>query len=290
MISATRIMQVVTTVVLVLMVDLFATPCAAQELVEATEAQQDLNEKAIDALSRDAYGTARDYFQQSLALGELNITLVNLGNVFFKLGNCQKAKEALDRSSLAPKVSWPSPEQVEELKARYIKDLSGQCPGSLIVSCEGDTAEIYVDETGPYHCGGEFDLSPGSHEVTLKGTDRKTMTTILVAPFKTSRLTMALPDHPTPTPVVPAPEDPPRVVLPSRPPPPAVVIAEPSPPPVEAYAWLVGGAFAAVTGIGVDTLPETASNHQFDALDVAPVAFYVGATALVSYGLIQLLN
>lgn len=56
------------------------------------------------------------------------------------------------------------------------------------------------------------------------------------------------------------------------------------------YFWLGGGGASVVGGVLLDTLPASASNGEFDALDVVPVGLYaVGAGALI-YGIILLLD
>jgi len=288
LIDAAKNPRALVVVLLTLAVALSSLPAAAQEPAEATKAQMALGDKAIDAASRSDYGAARDYFEQSLALGELNIVLVNLGNIYFKLGDCTKALDALERSSLAPKVSWPTPVEVENLKARYLKDLSGECPGTLAVTCDGSSAELFIDESGPHQCNGEFELPPGHYNVVLKGVDRKIESKILVASFKTSKLTLVLPDVATPV----VPNKPTPVVVLALPPPieppPLTTVQASAGPPFEAYAWLVGGVLVGVAGVGLDTLPDTATNREFDGLDLAPVGFYLGASVLVGYGFLTL--
>jgi uncharacterized protein YjeT (DUF2065 family) len=46
------------------------------------------------------------------------------------------------------------------------------------------------------------------------------------------------------------------------------------------------GGVAVVGGVVLDLVPASASNHEFDALDLAPVVLYAAGAALVAAGIL----
>ena len=142
----------------------------AADVVEPTEAQFKLYEEGAEAFREGQYRKAIDLFEASLHLGKLNITYLNLGRAYFKLGSCVDAAQAYDLALQAPQVSSPSAAQVLEKIQEYRADLSG-CPGQVIVTCVmapelSSKTEIFVGGQGPFACNGQpVQVKPGKVRV-----------------------------------------------------------------------------------------------------------------------------
>lgn len=106
---------------------LILTPSAlhAQDegFVELSETQRDLNESGVKAAIDGDFKTAVSMFESSAALGPANITFLNLGRAYHKLGRCDKARESFDKVITAPKVEAPTPTEIAKLLVKYEDDL-----------------------------------------------------------------------------------------------------------------------------------------------------------------------
>ena len=71
-----------------------ATGALAQDedFASLSESQLQLNEEGSEAFKKGNYDEAVRRFEASLLVGELNITYLNLGRAYFKIGDCKKAR------------------------------------------------------------------------------------------------------------------------------------------------------------------------------------------------------
>ncbi|MFU8804098.1 MAG: hypothetical protein ACNA8W_09845, partial [Bradymonadaceae bacterium] len=65
---------------------------------------------------------------------------------------------------------------------------------------------------------------------------------------------------------------------------------EAAPSPLMGYLWIATGGAAITAGILLDTLPATAQNYEFDAMDLAPIGMYTLGSGLVIYGVRKVLR
>ena len=103
---------------------------------EWDEEQFSLFEKGSAAFKAADYPAAIEFFKASLAIGEMNITLINLGRVHFKNGECVRAKEIFDKVPSAPQVREPSPALVLQKLNQYRSELMEKCPGQVQLRCD----------------------------------------------------------------------------------------------------------------------------------------------------------
>ncbi len=115
----------------------------AQELLDT---QMELNSQALDAATAGDHATAVRLLRSSLALGELNVTWLNLGRVHQLAGDCQEAREAFDRVANSLAVVEPPRSRVLSARDRYVLELEASCGGVLIVHCS--PAAIQIDVGG----------------------------------------------------------------------------------------------------------------------------------------------
>lgn len=99
----------------------------AEEFAKYTTEQQELNEQGVRAIISKDYALAVAVLEESAALGELNVTYLNLGRAYQKLGDCKAAREAYDKAKTAPKVEAPAPRVVEKKVDEYAVELSEEC-------------------------------------------------------------------------------------------------------------------------------------------------------------------
>ncbi len=91
------------------------------------EEQRELNDEAVRAIGEEDYTKAVSYLEESLYMGELNITYLNLGRAYQLMGRCEKAREAFEKVSTAPKVEKPSADFLEAKAQQYREELEQNC-------------------------------------------------------------------------------------------------------------------------------------------------------------------
>lgn len=104
-----------------------AQSAPAQATVEPSNAQLELNNRAVKAIVAKDYPKAVRLFRSSLDLGELNITYVNMGRAYQYMGNCKDAEKAFDKALSAPAVAQPSADKIAAVIAKYRKELKESC-------------------------------------------------------------------------------------------------------------------------------------------------------------------
>jgi tetratricopeptide (TPR) repeat protein len=95
--------------------------------VEPTEEQKALNDKGVKALIAKDYERAVALLNESLALGEFNITYLNLGRAYQKLGQCEEARNAYLSAVSAPAVEEPAQRIVDAKADQYLTELEEEC-------------------------------------------------------------------------------------------------------------------------------------------------------------------
>lgn len=99
--------------------------------VEPSAGQKTLNDEGVQALIAKDYERAVALLNESLALGELNITYLNLGRAYQKLGQCVEAKKAYLNAVSAPVVEEPAQRIVDAKADQYLAELEEECADEL---------------------------------------------------------------------------------------------------------------------------------------------------------------
>jgi hypothetical protein len=250
----------------------------AQEARE-TEAQFDMNRAGVEAVIAGDFDRAIQLFKGSLALGELNITYLNLGRAHQRAGHCRDAATAYQSVVDAPKVASPTPREVEALARQFYSELERDCPGEIVVTCSPANIELYVNTRGPLPCDGKpMEVRPG--EIVIKGVLGEDEEETLVTVKALERVEVSLTITPT---LVKDPDDPDGIT--------PIVVPEQRKGFIHAGNapyWLAGGLVLFAGGVVFDTLPETGRNGRFDAMDFTPLPFYVVGGTLATWAVREL--
>jgi tetratricopeptide (TPR) repeat protein len=135
-----------------------ALPVYAQQPVEEyasgepSSDQVRLNKSAVEAILAEDYKKATGLLEASLELGKLNVTYLNLGRAYQKLGECQKSKRAYLAVLTAPAVAEPPPKLINAKAEQYLEELEEECATDLAA---GDAADM------PGESGGEIEPPVG---------------------------------------------------------------------------------------------------------------------------------
>ncbi len=120
-----------------------------------TEDQLELYKAGADAFGQEDWSGAVEFFEASLAIGELNITYLNMGRALQRAGRCADAKAAYDKVASAPQIREPSPVQVLTKLKEFRKELE---------SCVEDKP---VEPTLP-DPGNLAPAKPGKHRLLIQ--------------------------------------------------------------------------------------------------------------------------
>lgn len=178
-----------------LSVFLLATPAVAEEppVVELSESQLDLNARAIEFIQQKRLEQAIPLFESSLALGESNVTYLNLGRTLARLGRCEEAAAIYDKVETAPQVSDPPRDALLQRLQTFRSELS-TCGTKVVLECHPPTLKIRVNEGEPFDCPTHpLGFDTGTYTVTAigeDGTERKH--TIEARPDETIRLVLSV--------------------------------------------------------------------------------------------------
>ena len=177
-----------------------ARPAASQELLET---QMELNAQALDAATDGDHATAVRLLRSSLALGELNVTWLNLGRVYQLAGECQEARRAFDRVPSTPAVAEPPRSRVLDARRRYMRELDTRCAGTLVVQCDPPTLEI--DVAGQrLRCDQPTSLVAGTWRIGARLGGATAERQVVVTPGQTVTIQMSV-ERPVPLPPDPSP-------------------------------------------------------------------------------------
>lgn len=110
-----------------------AGPAMAQQPVEEyaqskpSEDQVKLNSAAVEAMLAEDYAKAAKLLEASIELGALNVTWLNLGRAYQKLGRCKDARKAYLSVVTSPAVADPPPKLINAKADQYLNELAEQC-------------------------------------------------------------------------------------------------------------------------------------------------------------------
>lgn len=110
-----------------------------------SEEQIELNDEAVRAIGDGDYTKAISYLEESLYLGEFNITYLNLGRANQLMGRCEKARAAFDNVFEAPHVEKPPADFVEAKAREYRDELDESCKQEDAAEGEGAPAVDQAD-------------------------------------------------------------------------------------------------------------------------------------------------
>jgi tetratricopeptide (TPR) repeat protein len=116
------------------------------EYTTPTPEQKRLNDQAVQALTYDNYAKAISFLEEALYIGELNVSYLNLGRAYQKLGECPKARAALESVPDAPKVAKPPPKFVEKKAREYLAELPEECPAESASGDAGAAEQSQADD------------------------------------------------------------------------------------------------------------------------------------------------
>ena len=255
------------------------------DLIEPSEAQLDLNEQGIQALTDGDHDRAVRLFWASLDLGELNITHTNLGRAFQRAGRCEEAEHHYATALEAPAVEEPAPDLIEGAIEAYRVEMADHCPGVLKVECDPQEISLFIDEEGPTTCAdaGELELMPGRYQLRgeFEGNDR-TLTVNIVAMDETA-ITLDMTEYiveeePVEEPLVQAEEPVYREVETIEQPPERDSSAM-------SFLFLTGSGLALAGGVALDTIPEQSRNGEVNAINFVPVFLYAAGITVAIFGI-----
>ena len=92
-----------------------------------SDEQRALNDEGVQMMLAGQHSRAVTTLEKALELGELNITYLNLGRAYQKLGNCVEARENLLAVFSAPSAAEPAPDVVDKKAQQYLRQLKQNC-------------------------------------------------------------------------------------------------------------------------------------------------------------------
>ncbi len=98
-----------------------------QHFAQYNSEQQKLNEQGVRAIIKKDYALAIALLEESSDIGELNVTYLNLGRAYQKMGDCKMARETFAKVETAPKVANPSPKLIAKKLQEYRDELAKSC-------------------------------------------------------------------------------------------------------------------------------------------------------------------
>ncbi|MGM0555316.1 MAG: tetratricopeptide repeat protein [Myxococcota bacterium] len=116
---------------------------------ELTEEQLVLNDEAVRSLIEGDYAGAVAMLTRSIKLGASNVAYLNLGRAYQKMGNCEDAREALEKVETAPVVENPPPSEVNKRADEFLGELEQEC------DADEQPAEPGAEEGDPAKTSGE---------------------------------------------------------------------------------------------------------------------------------------
>ncbi|MBA2661448.1 MAG: hypothetical protein H0U74_04090 [Bradymonadaceae bacterium] len=250
----------------------------AQESAKETPAQHDLNRAGVEAVIAKDYDRAIGLFNSSIALGDLNITRLNLGRAHQRAGHCKDSAKSYNAVFDAPRVAAPSPREIEALARQYLTELERDCPGEIVVVCDPDTIKLYLNTRGPLPCGNE-PVEVAGGELVVKGVLGAVEKEVVVQVKGLQRQFIDM-----------------TIVGAGGPKDPIVEIPVPAQPTPRGWArngpiWLAGGAVLLAGGIYLDYDNYTnglGSNGEIDGRDLVPLPFYFVGSAAVVWAVTQI--
>lgn len=168
-------------------------------MAKTTEAQLELNHKAVEAVEAKQYEEAIKLFEAALQLGEMNVTYLNLGRTLARVGRCAEAATAYDKVMSAPRVPDPPRDVIAQVLRNYRDALKTECPGTIKLVCASPDIQVTVDDQAPVDCSeGTITAAAGKHRLQASNGVAREEHYIQLEGNDTVEVTIRL-DPPTPT-------------------------------------------------------------------------------------------
>lgn len=156
----------------------------------ASTAQDELNQRGVEAIIDGKYDAAIRLFKSSLDLGPLNITYLNLGRAYQKANQCNEALDAYNVVQSSPAVESPSSDEIAAALEKYRAELASTCPGFVRMECSANMM-VSIDSAEPVPCSAEkVELPPGDHRFEGSVGDRHVKAGVTVVGMKTSNVVL----------------------------------------------------------------------------------------------------
>ncbi len=143
-------------------------PASAQEenTTELSESQLDLNARGVELVQQGEFEQATKLFESSLALGKSNITYLNLGRTYARMGRCADADRIYQLVGDAPAVPEPPRDAVTAKAEEYRSELD-ECRVTLVLDCRPPELQVAIDGGEPTRCTEvPARVEPGAHVIT----------------------------------------------------------------------------------------------------------------------------
>lgn len=173
----------------------------AQASVELSDYQVKANDNGVRALIAGDFPSAVANFQSSLRLGEANITWLNLGRTYQKMGQCQDAKDAYSSAKTAPVVSSPTAQEIASILNTYSNELPAQCPSSVMVECEKGVENPVLNGVSVL-CGATVESAAGPIHVTADHAQKLSAEDLKPGESRVLKLAYLQPEAPPQTDII----------------------------------------------------------------------------------------
>ncbi len=160
----------------------------AQTSVELSDYQVKANDNGVRALIAGDFPSAVANFQSSLRVGEANITWLNLGRTYQKMGQCQDAKDAYAHAKSAPVVASPTAQEIASILKNYSDELPAECPSSIKIECEQGVENPVLNGVSVL-CGATTESTPGPIRISAEHAQELTPEDLTPGELRVLKLT-----------------------------------------------------------------------------------------------------
>jgi tetratricopeptide (TPR) repeat protein len=169
----------------------------AQTDTELTESQLDYNNKGVMLINEGKYDEALGYFQSSLAIGEANVTYLNLGRTYARMERCAEAAAAFERVESAPQVKSPPPAAIDKILKRYRAELFEVCSARIRLRCPDEKVSVAIGDAPAVMCPQlPVPVTPGEHRVQVTFEGRESVQTVDAKAGEVTQLDVEVPQDP----------------------------------------------------------------------------------------------
>jgi len=181
------------------------TPALAQDAaapppptVALTPGQLDLINEGARASNAGDYQAAISALRSALELGEVNVTLLNLGRALQKTERCREARAMYDRALAAPRVASPDPATIQATIDKFVAELRRDCTGDVDLVCPSQATSVTLMDPGgtaigPLTCAQKLPpLKPGTYTLQAKLGDAHQSLQLEVVGAETVRVELSL--------------------------------------------------------------------------------------------------
>jgi len=167
---------------------------AVAQPVALSETQKALNEKGVLAIIDGEFDRAIGLLLSSLALGETNVTYLNLGRAYARNGDCVEALDAYAKAETAPAVEAPSAAEVLQVLERYRSEVDMEkCPARVTLECEPATLRVEIDGGDAMACPTvPLKLAAGPHYFRAVYRERAAELEVELAPAEVRTLRLVV--------------------------------------------------------------------------------------------------